>query len=94
MCVKLFLFLLVSRSEFAGSDPQNSDKQILNVYDLCNKFIAYSSVFDDVVDVLAEWGSLYVLTRDGKIHALQERDTQTKLEASHLLNLCFMASEL
>ncbi|XP_073176764.1 porphobilinogen deaminase-like isoform X2 [Lepidochelys kempii] len=68
------------KSEFAGSDPQNSDKQILNVYDLCNKFIAYSSVFDDVVDVLAEWGSLYVLTRDGKIHALQERDTQTKLE--------------
>ncbi|XP_077695814.1 porphobilinogen deaminase isoform X1 [Eretmochelys imbricata] len=69
------------KSEFAGSDPQNSDKQILNVYDLCNKSIAYSSVFDDVVDVLAEWGSLYVLTRDGKIHALQERDTQTKLEA-------------
>ncbi|XP_053861691.1 porphobilinogen deaminase isoform X2 [Malaclemys terrapin pileata] len=68
------------KSEFAGSDPQNSDKQILNVYDLCNKFIAYSSVFDDVVDVLAEWGSLYVLTRDGKIHALQEKDTQTKLE--------------
>ncbi|XP_065425259.1 vacuolar protein sorting-associated protein 11 homolog isoform X3 [Chrysemys picta bellii] len=69
------------KSEFAGSDPQNSDKQILNVYDLCNKFIAYSSVFDDVVDVLAEWGSLYVLTRDGKIHVLQEKDTQTKLEA-------------
>ncbi|XP_050777952.1 vacuolar protein sorting-associated protein 11 homolog isoform X5 [Gopherus flavomarginatus] len=69
------------KSEFAGSDTQNSDKQILNVYDLCNKFIAYSSVFDDVVDVLAEWGSLYVLTRDGKIHALQEKDTQTKLEA-------------
>ncbi|XP_065425258.1 vacuolar protein sorting-associated protein 11 homolog isoform X2 [Chrysemys picta bellii] len=69
------------KSEFAGSDAQNSDKQILNVYDLCNKFIAYSSVFDDVVDVLAEWGSLYVLTRDGKIHALQEKDTQTKLEA-------------
>ncbi|XP_039352437.1 porphobilinogen deaminase isoform X2 [Mauremys reevesii] len=68
------------KSEFAGSDPQNSDKQMLNVYDLCNKFIAYSSVFDDVVDVLAEWGSLYVLTRDGKIHVLQEKDTQTKLE--------------
>lgn len=33
------------------------------------------------MDVLAEWGSLYVLTRDGKIHVLQEKDTQTKLEA-------------
>lgn len=33
------------------------------------------------MDVLAEWGSLYVLTRDGRVHALQEKDTQTKLEA-------------
>lgn len=73
--------LLCSRSEFTGGDPQNSDKQILNIYDLGNKFIAYSSVFDDVVDVLAEWGCLYVLTRDGKLHVLQEKDTQTKLEA-------------
>uniref|UniRef100_A0A8C3FEB7 Vacuolar protein sorting-associated protein 11 homolog n=1 Tax=Chrysemys picta bellii TaxID=8478 RepID=A0A8C3FEB7_CHRPI len=93
-CVNLFLFLLVSRSEFAGSDAQNSDKQILNVYDLCNKFIAYSSVFDDVVDVLAEWGSLYVLTRDGKIHALQEKDTQTKLEMLFKKNLFEMAINL
>lgn len=31
--------------------------------------------------MLAEWGSLYVLTRDGRVHALQEKDTQTKLEA-------------
>ncbi|KAH0623394.1 hypothetical protein JD844_031667 [Phrynosoma platyrhinos] len=69
------------KSEFAGNDPQNADKQILNIYDLGNKFIAYSSVFDDVVDVLAEWGCLYVLTRDGKLHVLQEKDTQTKLEA-------------
>ncbi|NWX92577.1 VPS11 protein, partial [Nothoprocta pentlandii] len=69
------------KSEFAGSEAQNSDKQVLNIYDLCNKFIAYSSIFDDIVDVLAEWGSLYVLTRDGKIHVLQEKDTQTKLEA-------------
>nr|XP_014429431.1 vacuolar protein sorting-associated protein 11 homolog isoform X2 [Pelodiscus sinensis] len=82
------------KSEFAGSDAQNSDKQILNVYDLCNKFIAYSSVFDDVVDVLAEWGSLYVLTRDGKIHVLQEKDTQTKLEMLFKKNLFEMAINL
>lgn len=79
-------FLLLSRSEFAGNEAQNSDKQVLNIYDLCNKFIAYSSIFDDVVDVLAEWGSLYVLTRDGKIHVLQEKDAQTKLEACKSVN--------
>ncbi|EHB08795.1 Vacuolar protein sorting-associated protein 11-like protein [Heterocephalus glaber] len=55
------------KSEFTSRDSQSSDKQILNIYDLCNKFIAYSAVFEDVVDVLAEWGSLYVLTRDGRM---------------------------
>lgn len=74
-------FSFMYRSEFTNRDTQSSDKQILNIYDLCNKFIAYSAVFEDVVDVLAEWGSLYVLTRDGRAHALQEKDTQTKLEA-------------
>lgn len=83
--------LLLSRSEFAGNEAQNSDKQVLNIYDLCNKFIAYSSIFDDIVDVLAEWGSLYVLTRDGKIHVLQEKDTQTKLEARNYVFLLVSA---
>uniref|UniRef100_A0A8C9FZC4 RING-type domain-containing protein n=1 Tax=Pavo cristatus TaxID=9049 RepID=A0A8C9FZC4_PAVCR len=66
----------------------------MNIYDLCNKFIAYSSIFDDVVDVLAEWGSLYVLTRDGKIHVLQEKDAQTKLEMLFRKNLFEMAINL
>ncbi|XP_058050899.1 vacuolar protein sorting-associated protein 11 homolog [Ahaetulla prasina] len=82
------------KSEFTGGDPQNSDKQILNIYDLGNKFIAYSSVFDDVVDVLAEWGCLYVLTRDRKLHVLQEKDTQTKLEMLFKKNLFEMAINL
>ncbi|NXE78887.1 VPS11 protein, partial [Cochlearius cochlearius] len=68
-------------SEFAGNEAQHSDTPPLNIYDLCNKFIAYSSVFDDIVDVLAEWGSLPPPTRDGKIHVLQEKDTPPKLEA-------------
>lgn len=29
---------------------------------------------------MAEWGSFYILTRDGKMFVLQEKDTQTKLE--------------
>lgn len=67
-------FSFPHRSEFTSRDSQSSDKQILNIYDLCNKFIAYSAVFEDIVDVLAEWGSLYVLTRDGRVHALQEKE--------------------
>jgi len=68
------------RAGFASRETSPSEKQLLTVYDLDNKFIAYSAAFDDIIDVLAEWGSFYVLTRDGKMFVLQEKDTQTKLE--------------
>lgn len=35
-----------------------------------------------MIDIVAEWGSFYILTRDGKMFVLQEKDTQTKLEVS------------
>ena len=68
------------RAAFASRETSPSEKQLLTIYDLDNKFIAYSAPFDDIIDVLAEWGSFYVLTRDGKMFVLQEKDTQTKLE--------------
>lgn len=70
----------VLRTEFGSRESSSSDKQLLTIYDLDNKFIAYSASFDDVIDVVAEWGSFYILTRDGKMLVLQEKDTQTKLE--------------
>lgn len=70
----------VPRAEFGGRESSSSERQLLTIYDLDNKFIAYSAPFDDVIDVVAEWGSFYILTRDGKMFVLQEKDTQTKLE--------------
>lgn len=72
----------VLRTGFGSRESSPSEKQILTIYDLDNKFIAYSASFDDVIDVVAEWGSFYILTRDGKMFVLQEKDTQTKLEVS------------
>ncbi|CAB1316601.1 unnamed protein product [Coregonus sp. 'balchen'] len=69
-----------NKSEFGSRETSPSEKQTLTIYDLDNKFIAYSASFDDIIDVLAEWGSFYILTRDGKMFVLQEKDTQTKLE--------------
>lgn len=71
-----------SRTGFDSRESSQSEKQLLTVYDLDNKFIAYSATFDDVIDVVAEWGSFYILTRDGQMFVLQEKDTQTKLEVS------------
>lgn len=74
----------VLRAEFGSRESSASDKQLLTIYDLDNKFIAYSASFDDVIDVVAEWGSFYILTRDNKMFVLQEKDTQTKLEVRRL----------
>uniref|UniRef100_A0A8C4Q9L1 Vacuolar protein sorting-associated protein 11 homolog n=1 Tax=Eptatretus burgeri TaxID=7764 RepID=A0A8C4Q9L1_EPTBU len=84
----------VSRVNAAGLDKDSVDMNILTIYDLGNKLIAYSAPFPDVLDVLAEWGSLYVVTGDRKLMALQERDTQTKLEMLFKKNLYVLAINL
>jgi hypothetical protein len=37
------------------------------IYDLKNKFIAYSDAFSNVAHVMQEWGCLFVLTQEGKV---------------------------
>lgn len=39
------------------------------------------------MDVLSEWGSLYVLLKDGRLIRLDELDTKTKLETLFKKNL-------
>ncbi len=78
--------IYLCRSDYGSRQTSPTEKHTLTIYDLDNKFIAYSAVFDDVIDVLAEWGSFYVLTRDKTLYMLQEKDTQTKLEVSTVLS--------
>ncbi|XP_078786422.1 vacuolar protein sorting-associated protein 11 homolog isoform X1 [Oryzias latipes] len=95
-----YLFLVIkdvkspNKTGFGGGEISPSEKQLLTVYDLDNKFIAYSFCFDDVIDVVAEWGSFYILTRSGTMFLLQEKDTQTKLEMLFKKNLFVMAINL
>ena len=41
---------------------------ILTVYDIQNKFIAFSSPLTEVFAVVAEWGSLYIIGHDRKVN--------------------------
>ncbi|XP_069106820.1 vacuolar protein sorting-associated protein 11 homolog isoform X1 [Argopecten irradians] len=59
---------------------QSLEMNIVTVYDIQNKFIAYSAPYPDVIGVMCEWGSVYLLGGDRKLYQLQEKDTQTKLE--------------
>ncbi|KAH3841675.1 vacuolar protein sorting-associated protein 11 homolog [Dreissena polymorpha] len=59
---------------------QPIEQHMVTVYDIQNKFIAYSAPYPEVIDIISEWGSLYILTGDRKLFLLLEKDTQTKLE--------------
>lgn len=73
---------------------QTMEMNTVTVYDIQNKFIAYSAPFPAVIGVFCEWGSLYVLAGDRKLYHLHEKDTQTKLEILFKKNLYLLAISL
>lgn len=53
---------------FAARTSTNTDITKLTVFDVENKFIAYSGTFTEGVrDVFCEWGQIFVLSNDGKV---------------------------
>lgn len=51
----------------------------VTIYDLANKFIAFTSTVQSVQGVLSEWGLVFILTADGKLIQLKEKDIRSKL---------------
>lgn len=68
------------KSQASAVGTSQLEMDIVTVYDIQNKFIAYSVPIASVQEVISEWGTLYILSKDGKLYNLQEKDTQSKLE--------------
>jgi len=68
-----------------------ADKNMVTIYDMKQKLIAYSSPLPGVREVLYERGSFYVLTAGNKLVMLQEIDIHQKLEMLFKKNLYSMA---
>ena len=45
----------------------------LNVYDVRNKFVAYSGTVGNVTQIVSEWSEIFVLTSDRKMLQLIEK---------------------
>ncbi|TDL21592.1 hypothetical protein BD410DRAFT_789710 [Rickenella mellea] len=61
--------------------PSGTDVSKVTVFDLENKFIAYSGTFTEGVRaVVSEWGQIFILANDGKLSRLEEKPTPIKLE--------------
>ena len=97
-------YLIIIGKETASSTATSNERpspssegmamNIITIYDISNKFIAYSSPVPAIAEVISEWGSLYLLTNDGRLLYLRERDTQTKLEMLFKKNQFSLAIEL
>ena len=98
-----YLIVIGKDTTASVSTSSNSDKvesngsentYLITIYDIPRKFIAYSSSIPSVCEVFGEWGSLYLVTNDGRLIYLKERDTQTKLEMLFKKNQFSLAIEL
>jgi len=66
LCV--YCFVSAGRDCTGACRPgQTMEMNTVTVYDIQNKFIAYSAPFPAVIGVFCEWGSLYVLAGDRKV---------------------------
>ena len=53
---------------FAARSSTSADITKLTVFDVENKFVAYSGTFTEgVKDIFCEWGQIFVLSNDGKV---------------------------
>lgn len=94
-CFRDYL-VIVGREGPRAADAASSVSRIntVTVYDTKNKFIAFAAGFNDVTHVMDEWGALFVLTGDGKMYKLSEKDFQTKLEVLYRKHLYEIAISL
>ena len=50
---------------------QNLDMNIVTIYDIQNKFIAFHGPIPQVFGVFCEWGSLYIISADRKASLIE-----------------------
>nr|CAB3267620.1 vacuolar protein sorting-associated protein 11 homolog [Phallusia mammillata] len=91
--------VLVYKDKAKGSIPTTStmrllDKNVVTIYDMKQKLIAYSAPLPGVQEVLYEWGSIYILGADNSLVCLQEIDIHQKLEMLFKKNLYSLAVNL
>ncbi|KAK9896216.1 hypothetical protein P389DRAFT_76246 [Cystobasidium minutum MCA 4210] len=70
----------------------SADISKVTIFDPQNKYVAYSGAFTEGVrEVFCEWGDVFVLTNDSKLHRLVERPTMEKLGVLFSKNLYLLA---
>eukprot|EP00118_Oscarella_pearsei_P021494 m.241535 g.241535 ORF g.241535 m.241535 type:complete len:421 (+) comp40206_c0_seq26:703-1965(+) len=92
---KSFLVIVYRDMRQRATGPSGKTVHQLTIYDIRNKYVAYSAPFPDVQAVLSEWGALYVICgQDRKVFRLEEKGVNSKLEILFKKNQYEMAISL
>ncbi|OWA50975.1 Vacuolar protein sorting-associated protein 11-like protein [Hypsibius exemplaris] len=78
----------------SSSDSLGGDMQIITIYDVKNKLIAYYGPVQEVKALLCEWGSVFVLCNDNKLFQIKEKELVQKLDMLFRKNLYSLAISL
>ncbi|ORY06607.1 vacuolar protein sorting-associated protein 11 [Basidiobolus meristosporus CBS 931.73] len=77
---------------YSSATTALSELNQVTIFDVNNKFSAFSASFSSGVRaVICEWDGVFVLSGDGKLFRLEEKDTPTKLEILFKQNLYMLA---
>lgn len=64
-----------------SNEITNDTKHTLTIFDVQNKYIAYTAPLKPIKAITSEWGTLFAITEgDNKVYQLTEKDIQTKLD--------------
>eukprot|EP01083_Nonionella_stella_P075667 205784_1 len=74
-----YLIVVTEKKGGVVSNQVQLNRFALTVYDIRDKFIAFQGRFDDVVEVISEWGAIFVVTQQ-KVYQLREKDLSTKMQ--------------
>lgn len=74
-------------STVSPNETEASQKQVVTILDIQNKFIVFTAPIKEIQTVLAEWGSFYILGANNKLYQLMEKDLQSKLTLLFKKNL-------
>lgn len=87
LALQWFRGYLIIASKMNTKGDASSDKVTITIFDVHNKFIAFTGAIVDVHYIVSEWGSLLVVTKDKKMHQFIEKDLHSKLDILFKKNL-------
>ncbi|ETO07663.1 hypothetical protein RFI_29728 [Reticulomyxa filosa] len=71
-------YFIIVTSGVGGMKQGKENRVEVIIYDHPNKYIAFRRLYDDLIDIIHEWGSVFILTKHQLIK-LRDKDLQEKL---------------